>query len=237
MAVKEPRMKLNQQAHFAHPWRVHSLAADFELIDVWRFEVRLDQVRGFDAFLEVFWQALRSVERTPLFRMRVAIGRAMGWDSTPDSKPIPGCAERFVAERLNASDRASNRFGPDEPSPLPAAKVRPVYRFDQEALWELSNDTVHALMHVSCAPGSASELAVYIKSRGVLTRLYMAAIWPARHAIIYPLLISTVERRWKTPLFLAHPPGSASAAGQEKGKDLTDGPANRGASRNESVRF
>ena len=73
-------MKLNKQAHFAHPWRVHTLAADFELIDVWRFEVRLDRVRGFDAFLEVFWRALRSVERTPLFRMRVAIGRAMGWE-------------------------------------------------------------------------------------------------------------------------------------------------------------
>jgi hypothetical protein len=121
----------------------------------------------------------------------------MGWDSAPDSKPIPGCAERLVAERLNSSDRAANRFGLDEPSPLPVAKIRPVYRFDQEALWEISNDTVHALMHVSCTPGSAPELAVYIKSRGVFTRLYMAAIWPARHAIIYPLLTSTVERYWR----------------------------------------
>ncbi len=190
-------MKLNKQAHFAHPWRVHTLAADFELIDLWRFELQLDRVRGFDAFLEVYWQVIRAVERTPLFQMRVAIGRAMGWDSAPNSKPIPGCAEHLVAERLNDSDRASNLFGPDEPSPLPIAEFRPVYRFNQEALWEVSNDTVHALMHLSCATGSSPELAVYIKSRGALTRLYMAAIWPARHAIIYPLLISTVERRWK----------------------------------------
>lgn len=61
-------------------------------------------------------------------------------------------------------------------------------------LYEISNDTVHALMHVSCAPGAAPELAIYIKSRGLFTRLYMAAIWPARRAIIYPSLMSLVER-------------------------------------------
>jgi hypothetical protein len=98
--------------------------------------------------------------------------------------------------RLDAADRARNRFAPAEPSPLPVAKVRPVYRFADEALWEVSNDTVHALMHVSCAVGTAPELAVYIKSRGLFTRLYMAAIWPARHAIIYPSLMAVVERRW-----------------------------------------
>jgi hypothetical protein len=186
-------MKTHRQAHFAHRWRVHSLAADFELIDVWRFEVRPEGVRGFDAFLEAFWQAIHAVERSPLSRMRVAIGRVFGWDAAPNSRPIPGCTEHLVAERLDASDRSRTRFGSDEPSPLPAAKVSPVYRFDDEALWEVSNDTVHALLHVSCAPGSAPELAVYIKSRGLFTRLYMAAIWPARHAIVYPLLISRVE--------------------------------------------
>ena len=34
-------MKTTRPAHFAHPWRVHTLAADFELLDMWRFEVRL----------------------------------------------------------------------------------------------------------------------------------------------------------------------------------------------------
>ncbi len=189
-------MKRTRQAHFAHPWRVHTLAADFELLDVWRFEVRLDERRGFDAFLETYWEAIHAVERSPLSRMRVAIGRVMGWDAAPNSRPIPGCVEHLVAERLDAADRARNRFAAAEPSPLPVAKVRPVYRFDDEALWEVSNDTVHALMHVSCAVGAAPELAVYIKSRGLFTRLYMAAIWPARHAIIYPSLMSLVERHW-----------------------------------------
>jgi hypothetical protein len=189
-------LKSTRQAHFAHPWRVHTLAADFKLLDVWRFEVQLDAGRGFDAFLDTYWEAIHAVERFPLSRMRVAIGRVMGWDDAPNSLAIPGCTEHLVAERLDAADRARNRFTADEPSPLPVAKLKPVYRFDDEVLYEVSNDTVHALMHVSYAPGAAPELAVYIKSRGLFTQLYMAAIWPARRAIIYPSLISLVERGW-----------------------------------------
>jgi hypothetical protein len=32
-------MKSTAGAHRRHPWTVHRLAADFEVIDVWRFEV------------------------------------------------------------------------------------------------------------------------------------------------------------------------------------------------------
>ena len=97
-------MRSTRQAHLAHPWRVHTLAADFGLLDVWRFEVRLDEGRGFDAFLETYWAAIHAVERSPLSRMRVAIGRVMGWDAAPNSRPIPGCVEHLVAERLDAAD-------------------------------------------------------------------------------------------------------------------------------------
>jgi len=190
-------MKTTRAAHLAHPWRVQTLAPDFELLDVWRFELRLDAVHGFDAFLETYWEAIRAIEHSRLSRIRVAVGRAMGWDAKPNSLPIPGCAEHGLTERLDASDRARNRVPPDAPSPLPVAHVRPIYRFDDEVLYEVSNDTVHALMHVSCARDAAPELAIYIKSRGLFTRLYMAAIWPARHAIIYPALTASVERRWR----------------------------------------
>ena len=190
-------MRTTRQAHLKNPWRVQTLAADFELLDVWQFDAPAEPGRGFDEFLEIYWQAIHVVERSALSRMRVAIGRAVGWDEKVFSLPIPGCTETHVAARLSERDRASNRFGPTEPSPLPVAGVQPVYRFDDEALYEVSNDTVHALMHVSCAKGARPELAIYIKSRGVFTRLYMAAIWPARHAVVYPLLTSAVERRWR----------------------------------------
>ena len=70
-----------------------------------------------------------------------------------------------------------------------------MYRFDDEALYEVSNATVHALLHLGAVDGGDVELAVYIKSRGAFTRLYMAAIMPFRHLIIYPRLITRVERR------------------------------------------
>lgn len=190
-------MRSTASAHRAHPWRVHTLAPDFEIVDVWRFDVQLDSGRDFDAFLDVFWEVMGTLERHPLSRLRIAIGRVLGWDEKPNTRTIPGSSEQTVAERLDANDRARNRFSDSRPSKEPGISVRPVYRFADEVLCEVSNETVHGLLHLGCAKGSAPELAVYIKSRGLFTRLYMAAIWPARHAIIYPALTSRVQRRWR----------------------------------------
>src|SRR5262249_35074379 len=118
-----------------------------------------------------------------------------GWDSSPSSLPIPGCSETSVADRLSAADRQKNHAHGGEPSPLPTAAVKTVYRFDDEALFEVSNDTVHALLHLGQVEGGG-QLAVYVKSRGAFTRLYMAAIWPFRYFYIYPRLIACVERQW-----------------------------------------
>ena len=178
-------MKSTPAAHRARPWRVHQVAADFDCIDVWRFDV--GDV-GLEKFLDVFWRQMRVAETWKLSRLRLAIGRAMGWDEKPNSLPIPGCTETTVAARLDATERRDG-----EPSPMPAEGVKPIYRFEKDALYEISNDTVHALLHVGMVPGGA-ELAVYVKSRGLFTDFYMAAIWPFRHFVIYPALISRVER-------------------------------------------
>jgi hypothetical protein len=187
-------MKSSKMAHRALPWRVHTLASDFEVIDVWRFNLRGGQ-GGFARFVKVFWEGMGEAERWALSRLRLAIGRVMGWDSSPNSLPIPGCTETSVADRLSAADREKNQAREGEPSQLPAAAVRTVYRFEDEALFELSNDTVHALLHLGQVCGGG-ELAVYVKSRGALTRVYMAAIWPFRHFYIYPRLIACIERQW-----------------------------------------
>jgi len=190
-------MRSTREGHRARPWRVHTLVPDFELIDVWCFELRLEPERGFDAFLATFWAAIRAIEHSWLSRVRVAVGRVMGWDAKPYSRPIPGGIERSIAERLDDADRARNRVPADAASPLRVAQVRAVYLFDDEALYEVSNDTVHALLHLGCAPGASPELAVYIKSRGLFTRLYMLAITPARYLVVYPALMREVERCWR----------------------------------------
>jgi hypothetical protein len=190
-------MRSTSSAHRAHPWRVHTLAPDFELIDVWRFDVQVEPGRSFEAFLDVFWEVMGTLKRHPLSRLRLAVGRVLGWDEKPNTRKIPGCRERTVAERLDATDRARNRPPASGPSARPGLSVRLVYRFADEVLYEISNETVHGLLHLGCAKGGAPELAVYIKSRGLFTRLYMAAIRPARHAVIYPAMTSRVERRWQ----------------------------------------
>src|SRR5688572_6278718 len=162
-------MRSTASAHRAHPWRVHTLAPDFELIDVWRFDVQVEPGRPFETFLDVFWEVMGTLARHPLSRLRMALGCAFGWDKKPYARSISGCRERKVAERLDASDRARNRLPASEAQRL--ASVRSVYRFADEALYEVSNATVHALMHVGCAEGGPPELAVYIKSRGLFTRL------------------------------------------------------------------
>jgi len=164
--------------------RVDELAKDFEVVDEWSFEL---EGGDFEKLEDVFWRAMKGGERSVLARLRVAIGKVVGWDEKPFNLPIPGCTEHRVAERLPAGERV------DEPSPLPVAGVFLVYRSDHDALYELSNDTVHALIHLAW-PG---KLRVLIKSRGWFTRLYMAAIWPFRMLFVYPALIRGVERTWR----------------------------------------
>jgi hypothetical protein len=73
--------------------------------------------------------------------------------------------------------------------------MKTVYVFRDEALYDFSNDTIHGLIHIATGDGAAT-LAVYVKWRGVMSRLYMAAIWPARHLVIYPALLRRLERAW-----------------------------------------
>ena len=66
---------------------------------------------------------------------------------------------------------------------------------------ELSNGTVHAVMHVGWVPqrdGSyGAQLGVYVKPRGRSGRAYMAAIGPFRRLIVYPALMRAIGRAWE----------------------------------------
>jgi hypothetical protein len=170
---------------------------------------------------------MADAERWALSRLRLALGRWMGWDRAPNSLPIPGRTETSVAERLAPADREKNFAREGEPSPLPAAAVTSVYRFGDEALFEVSNDTVHALLHLGRVEGGA-ELAVYVKSRGALTRFYMAAIWPFRHFYIYPRLIARIQRRWRLALLEAgRQPGGRGRRKPNRGPGPVPPPARR----------
>jgi Protein of unknown function (DUF2867) len=184
-----------ETAHRQRAWRVHTLAPDFELEDLWMFDLGGRRTGDVREFLACFWEVMRGLSGNWLFKLRLRIGRAMKWDEHDLTLAIPGCAEVSVGARLDPDDRARQLSG--APSPVPTPKVNTVHVFADEALYELSNDTIHALLHVAMTNDAEASLAVYVKHRGVMSRLYMAAIWPARHLILYPSLVAKIESTWR----------------------------------------
>jgi uncharacterized protein DUF2867 len=137
-----------------------------------------------------------------LWRLRDLLGTVfrLGRTSTPadDEKeklPIPGTNETSLAGRLpdDLRDTAQGmRFGS-----LPFV---PLYRTDDEFAAEISNQTVHGVVHLGWANLGGGryqgQMAVYVKPRGRLGQGYMALIKPFRYAIVYPALMRQIERTW-----------------------------------------
>ena len=81
----------------------------------------------------------------------------------------------------------------------PDGLFRVVYRFENEKLVELINRTVQAAALsalVETANSYRFDFAVYVRSVGRLTPLYMAAIDPFRKLIVYPSLLRSVRANW-----------------------------------------
>jgi hypothetical protein len=198
-------MKSALATHRQHPWRVHKLCPDFSLLDVWQIPIDADPARGedFESFYRLFLDngiATDSVIANTLFRLRLRLGRALGLDRSNVALPIPGCRETSVAARLTEEDRVSDR-SQRVTMPYQPVEVMPIYLFDEEALLEISNRTIAALLHLGWVDAELGhktvELAVYIKSRGWSSQAYLALIKPFRHAFIYPAWIGRICRRWQ----------------------------------------
>ncbi len=132
-----------------------------------------------------------------LFGVRELLGRWFGWDAV-DARalPIPGCTETTLADRLPEAlhDSAMDITHA-------AAAFKSLYRTDDEWASEVSNGTVHAVMHLSWVDQGdgrfTGRLAVYVKPRGRFGTAYMAFIRPFRHRIVYPALLSQLARAWE----------------------------------------
>lgn len=190
-------MKLDPQRHLDRTWRVHALAADFELLDVWSFPILADPADGetFDGFFELVrdnGMRCDGAIAEALFAIRARVGRWFGWDDPTARLPIPGCDEYSVVERLPPAERAATMVH------VELADLTVVYKLADEALLEISNDTIHALIHLSWVPHDehfmTPRMAVYIKSRGLGSDLYMALISPFRHVFVYPAWLGRIGR-------------------------------------------
>jgi hypothetical protein len=190
-------MRLPNAAHESHPWRIREIAPDFTVEDVWALPVQ-GGAEDFQTLLEVM-ATLNPTKRASfatrmLFRIRWRLGSWFGWDDSPVGLQIPGERESSLTERLPDDLRNSASLAPV------AKPFAPVYRTDDEWAAELSNRTVHAVMHLAWVEKGEGryqgQMAIYVKPRGRFGKLYMALIAPFRHWIVYPALMRQIEQAW-----------------------------------------
>jgi hypothetical protein len=200
-------MKLPNATHESGPWRIREITPDFTLEDVWALPVHGD-AEDFQTALEMITAGdpatMKSLPTRLLWSARDLLGKwfDLGRISAPVDQddaggklPIPDEGETSLASRL--PDDLRNTAADLQFTSLPFV---PLFRTDDEFAAELSNPTVHGVMHLAWVDQGAGryqgQMAVYVKPRGLLGRGYMALIKPFRHWIVYPALMRQVDREW-----------------------------------------
>jgi hypothetical protein len=206
-------MRLSNSEHEAHTWRICEVAPDFRLEDVWALPAQ-GGPDDFATLLEVMASLDpangESFATRALFSIRYRIGGWFGWDKPGGELPAPDDTETSLSSRL-PPDLRNTATGPD----LSSYGFVPLYRTDVEWAAELSNQTVHAVMHLAWVDRGAGryqgQLGVYVKPRGRFGAAYMAAIAPFRHRIVYPALMRQIERAWNARMAHVRGAGPSTA--------------------------
>ncbi|MFF3338598.1 DUF2867 domain-containing protein [Streptomyces flavidovirens] len=192
-------MRLPKTAHTSRPWRIHEIADDFHLEDVWALptpggpddHARL--VRQFTTPDTDHASPVSSPVPRLLFAIRWKLGALLGWDK-PDT--AIGARVRTLRDRLPTDLREGPR-GTD----IATLPFTSVYQTHDEWVAEMANRTVHGVMHIGWVPDGAGgyrgQMAVLVKPNGLFGAVYMAGIRPFRYLGVYPALIRSIGRRWQ----------------------------------------
>ncbi|AZM93608.1 DUF2867 domain-containing protein [Streptomyces sp. W1SF4] len=212
-------MRLPKSAHTSRPWRIHEIAGDFHVEDVWA----LPTPGGADdlaLLVEQFANGAGDPAPSPvgraLFALRWKLGALFGWD-----KPSDGIGARVptLRDRLPADLREGPR-GPDTTS-VPFTSV---FLTHDEWAAEMANRTMHGVMHIGWVPdgsgGHRGQMAVLVKPNGRLGALYMLGIKPFRYLGVYPALIRGIGREWERRAVERE-----RERGPERLKGVSEGPA------------
>jgi hypothetical protein len=212
--VVNSSMRLPNAAHESRPWRIRKIAPDFTVEDVWAlpvhggtedFQTLIETVVSFDP------ANAASLPVRALFRFRELLGQwfGLGRVSNPIDRgrgdaagklPIPGANETSLTGRLPDDLRNTS-----EDLHFHSVPFTPLYRTDVEFAAEVSNRTMHGVMHLAWVDQGEGrcqgQMAIYVKPRGLLGKGYMALIRPFRHWVVYPALMRQIERAWnaRTP--------------------------------------
>jgi hypothetical protein len=191
MSVPDAGLKLPDTAHTSRPWRIHELAPDFQLEDVWAMPTP-GGVHHFPRLVQMTasLDPLRSPSRAvrTLFAIRFKVGDLFGWDERDPSLPT-------LRDRL-PDDLRCVPSGPESD----VVHTTSLYLLDDEWALEIVNKTVHGVIHLGWvrdeAGGYRGQMAVLVKRNGLLGTAYMAAIAPFRHLLVYPPMMREVGRAW-----------------------------------------
>ncbi|HEY2283412.1 MAG TPA: DUF2867 domain-containing protein [Solirubrobacteraceae bacterium] len=199
--------RLPNSAHTSRPWRIHGITPDFRLEDVWALPAR-GEGSDFPVLVRGFVTGNPSQGSRParaLWSIRWKVGGLLGWDEaeTGLGERVPTLRKRLPGDLLDA--------------PGPAFDALPftsLYLIENEFAAEIANRTMHGVVHLSwIADGTGGyhgQMAVLVKPNGLLGSVYMAAIRPFRHLIIYPAMMRQIERESTRSdrADLPHPGGS-----------------------------
>ena len=189
-------MRLPDSAHYSQHWRIDELASDFRLEDVWALPTPggpgdfPQLVQGF-ADTDEAKSGSRAVRA--LFAIRWKLGELLGWDDRDSGigSRVPTLRDRLPEDLRN---------GPTGPA-FEALPFEPLYLLDGEWAAEIANSTMHGVLHLGWVPdgdgGYRGQMAVLVRPNGRLGDVYMTAIRPFRHLIVYPAMIRQIEREWR----------------------------------------
>jgi hypothetical protein len=203
-------MRLPNSAHTSHPWRIHELTRDFRVEDVWGIETAGgpdDFRRAVQLATSLDPERSSSAAVRALFALRWKLGELFGLDRAEDGlgSRVPTLSDRLPADLRSA--------------PGPAFEALPfssLYLLEDEFAAEIANRTMHGVLHLGMVPdgrgGYRGQMAVLVKPNGLLGLLYMAAIKPFRHLIVYPPMLREFERRLGSSGAEAPPPRKRPAS-------------------------
>jgi hypothetical protein len=182
-------------AEFAvRDFRVNEFLSDVPLHDVWVF-----QLDGGEPGLTLADAREMLASRSPLeastivaglVGIRFLLGAVFRWD---DEKYFD--TSTSYAQRLTEADRSASLTEPGTDSEM----FQTIYTFENESLAEMMNRTAHAFFCMAFEPaadGYRMYWAIYVRETSRLTPFYMALIDPFRRYIVYPAIVTAVEREW-----------------------------------------
>ncbi len=186
-------MRLATTEHTTRSWRIHTIANDFRVLDVWALPTPggPEDFGHLVGLMATFDPAATSPVVRGLFAIRWTLGRFFGLDARERGL---GTRVQSLRDRLPA-DLACT------PTDFDGHLFSPLYATRDEFALEIANQTVHGVMHLGWVPdatgGYHGQMAVLVRPNGGVGSAYLAAIAPFRHLIVYPLMLRDIGRAWR----------------------------------------